>query len=251
MTDEDTLLDINEAARFLNVSETSLRRWTNDGRLACLRVGRRRERRFRRADLLAFMEQQPVERARHDASAIGGATHTMIDRVEVPHGMHLCGLYGSVADRVRLAVAFLTDGIGPRSACYVIGSLAFQSGVRSRLQQSRGSLEQDIGEGRLVFAEHAATCDAQCEYFETRFAAAVKAGAVSLRLVGDMWAFAKTKSMSELFDFETGFSELIAPRFPVVTLCQYDVRRFTAVDVLTALKGHPDTFSYPVDRVLA
>ena len=51
------LLDISEAAQFLNVSETSLRRWTNDGLLACLRIGRRRERRFRRTDLLAFLEQ--------------------------------------------------------------------------------------------------------------------------------------------------------------------------------------------------
>ena len=55
-TDTIELLDIGEAADFLNVSEASLRRWTNDGLLPCLRIGRRRERRFRRADLLAFME---------------------------------------------------------------------------------------------------------------------------------------------------------------------------------------------------
>jgi transcriptional repressor of dcmA and dcmR len=41
-------------------SETSLRRWTNVGDLACLKVGRKRERRFRRADLLAFMEYRPA-----------------------------------------------------------------------------------------------------------------------------------------------------------------------------------------------
>ena len=56
----DELWDIKQAARFLQVSETSLRRWTNRGQLACLRVGLRRERRFRRADLLAFMEYQPA-----------------------------------------------------------------------------------------------------------------------------------------------------------------------------------------------
>src|SRR5437879_12576237 len=47
MSDQDELLDIKQAAQFLKVSETSLRRWTNAGRLACLRVGRKRERRFR------------------------------------------------------------------------------------------------------------------------------------------------------------------------------------------------------------
>jgi excisionase family DNA binding protein len=58
--DAEALLDISEAARFLRVSETSLRRWTNAGHLGCLRVGRRRERRFRRADLLAFLEHHPA-----------------------------------------------------------------------------------------------------------------------------------------------------------------------------------------------
>jgi excisionase family DNA binding protein len=60
MSDPEDLLDIKQAARYLQVSETSLRRWTNGGQLACLRVGLRRERRFRRADLLAFMEYQPA-----------------------------------------------------------------------------------------------------------------------------------------------------------------------------------------------
>src|SRR5882672_8850781 len=59
MSDRDQMLDIRQAAELLNVSETSLRRWTNAGQLACLRVGRKRERRFRRADRLAFMEEQP------------------------------------------------------------------------------------------------------------------------------------------------------------------------------------------------
>src|SRR3989454_7780109 len=42
------LLDIREAAGFLRVSETSLRRWTNAGQLPCLRIGGRHERRVRR-----------------------------------------------------------------------------------------------------------------------------------------------------------------------------------------------------------
>jgi hypothetical protein len=39
MSDPEDLLDIKQAARYLQVSETSLRRWTNGGgQLACLRV---------------------------------------------------------------------------------------------------------------------------------------------------------------------------------------------------------------------
>ncbi len=55
---EPELLDIAQAAAFLHVSPMSLRRWTNSGRLPCFRVGGRRERRFRRADLLALLERR-------------------------------------------------------------------------------------------------------------------------------------------------------------------------------------------------
>ena len=43
-----------DVAELLGVSVNTVRRWTDAGRLACLRVGMKRERRFRRADLLAF-----------------------------------------------------------------------------------------------------------------------------------------------------------------------------------------------------
>ena len=36
---DSDLLNIKEAAALLKVSEASLRRWTNAGRLACLRLG--------------------------------------------------------------------------------------------------------------------------------------------------------------------------------------------------------------------
>src|SRR4030088_1059828 len=86
------LLDIREAAEFLRVSETSLRRWTNAGRLPCLRIGGRRERRFRRADLLTFVGS-------------GNATAAALPR------NHFCHLYTSDLDRARVGAAFLRVGL--------------------------------------------------------------------------------------------------------------------------------------------
>src|SRR2546427_10632936 len=97
MNHEDDLLDIKQAARFLKVSETSLRRWTNAGRLACLRVGRKRERRFRRTDLLAFVEQQPV----------AGAALSCLPP------SHLCGLHSRDVSRGNRAAALLRDARPP------------------------------------------------------------------------------------------------------------------------------------------
>jgi len=50
------LLTIEEAAHFLNVSKTTLRRWTKLGTLPCVRVGARRERRFEQSDLSRLLD---------------------------------------------------------------------------------------------------------------------------------------------------------------------------------------------------
>src|SRR5437762_9879644 len=56
MTSEDRgLLTLEQAARYLGVSKTSIRRWTKDGLLRCHRVGVRGERRFDRAMLDEFL----------------------------------------------------------------------------------------------------------------------------------------------------------------------------------------------------
>src|SRR5258708_39822228 len=49
-------LNTAEAASFLGVSEASVRRWGDGGLFPMGRVGQRRQRRFRRADLAAFLE---------------------------------------------------------------------------------------------------------------------------------------------------------------------------------------------------
>jgi hypothetical protein len=76
-------------------------------------------------------------------------------------------------------------------------------------------------------------------------------GARSLRLVGDVWGLAKKITRDELVEFEHGYDQIIARRFPVVTLCLYDVREFSSLDSMRALQGHGDGFRYPIERLLA
>ncbi len=252
MSEPEELLNIQQAASFLKVSEASLRRWTNSGQLACLRVGRRRERRFRRADLLAFMEEQPARVATGLKEAVGaGRRHTLIGGLEVDHGTHLCGIYGSDSGRVELAAAFLADGFSPGSVCYLVTPPSVRNAILMSLEESRPSLRGDIDAGRLVLSEHAASAQAQWDRLTRLLLEATRAGAHSLRVVGDMWGMAKSASPEALMEFEAGFDEHISRRFPVVSLCQYDARRFSGLAILNALKEHRDTFRHPADRVLA
>src|SRR6185295_10691869 len=111
MPGERELLDIAQAAALLQVSEASLRRWTNAGQLPCLRVGGRRERRFRRADLIAFLEGHP----------------------SAAHPSHVCGLYMSDIARTRQAADVLATGLDAGKVCFLAAQPDVRESVLARL----------------------------------------------------------------------------------------------------------------------
>src|SRR2546428_9587207 len=75
----ERLLNTAEAARFLRVSQASIRRWSDSGLLAARRVGRRRERRVPRVGLSGLISvatttaarPEPATLARRQAQARG------------------------------------------------------------------------------------------------------------------------------------------------------------------------------------
>jgi len=243
---KEALLDIQEAARFLGVSPTSLRRWTNSGRLACVRVGLRGDRRFRLADLVAFLEEQPT----HEPEATP-VQYVSVGGMNLLYGTHLCGFYSTDEARAKLAAAFLAGGNVPGSVSYLVAEPAVQRSILARLAKDQTTLPKDIAGGRLLVFDHAATGRQQLKNFKARCIADLAGGARSLRLVGDVWGLARKITRDALVEFEQGYDQIIARRFPVVTLCLYDVRRFSSLDALRALREHGDGFRYPVERWLA
>jgi excisionase family DNA binding protein len=248
MNDSNELLDIAGAAAFLNVSETSLRRWTNSGKLACLRVGLKRERRFRRADLLAFMEDEPrVEGSVADTSA--GAEISALNASN--RGRHLCGVYETRRGLNTLAVPFLLDGLQEGSICFLVGTPRVRGELVKSLTEKRKSLSNDITAGRLVLSGYRDSADAQCSYFQAQFESAIADGARSFRVVGEVGTFRQKTSSKAVLHYEACYDERIARRFRVNTLCTYDARKMSGVEILDALKGHPDIGRYSLDRALA
>ena len=252
MGENEELLDIQQAARFLNVSETSLRRWTNAGQLACLRVGGRRERRFRKADLLVFMEDQPAgDREVPPAVPPPEPKYITVGGVPLPHGAHLCGLYSSEVGRIRQAVEFLLDGMRPGSICLVAAPEEARQAILLYIKESRPSLRADVAAGRLILADYEDSADDQIHYWEQQLKAALSAGVHSCRVLGDLRGFGPTVQLEELLEYEARYDDVIASRFPVITMCQYDVRAFPSLGLLNALKLHKHSFRYPADRLLA
>ena len=82
-----TLLTVAEAAQLLNVSKITIRRWTNDGKLPCLRVGARKERRFRESDLRALLASDPQALPRPSLErSTNGGTHRCVLCDQSEHG---------------------------------------------------------------------------------------------------------------------------------------------------------------------
>jgi len=237
MAHEPELLDIKQAAALLQVSEASLRRWTNAGRLACFRVGGRRERRFRRADLMAFLESHPFE------AGAAGQERPLPDRASG----HLCGLYVSDLARTRQAAGFLADGIPAADVSFLVAEPEVRERVLARLERQRPSLKDEIEAGRLVLSEYAVSAAAQLEFWNTRFGAATRAGAHSLRVVGDVSGgrLARQSSFEEVLEYETEYDRSVSRRFPVDTLCLHDARALSGVETARLLEVHPEVFRYP------
>jgi len=208
------LLDIREAAEFLRVSETSLRRWTKAGLLPCLRIGGRRERRFRRADLLAFVG------------------------VAAPRN-HFCGLYTSDVALAHGAASFLSEGLQSDACCLLAADKRVQRAVMAELQQNRPAIRRDLKAGRLLVAEYRASAAAQLEYWRAQMSAALKTGALRLYVVGDLSAGALSRlPFPETLAYEAEYGRSIAQAFPVTTLCQYDARKISGVDAAAILQCH-------------
>ncbi len=57
VTPLETMLTVRQVADFLHVSICTVRRWSKKGMLTFYRVGSRGDRRYRRKDVLSFLEE--------------------------------------------------------------------------------------------------------------------------------------------------------------------------------------------------
>ena len=242
--DRQALLSIRQAAALLNVSEISLRRWTDAGRMPCIRVGAKRERRFRRSDLLSFPEQARAPEAPRRAVVD-------LEGIAVDYSKHLCALYETDAGRTKMAVPFLVDGLRQGDSCYLVARPAVIDHLLASLRAQGGGVDRALRSGRFKIMDGFDSVAASLAYFEAAFIADTCAGIKALRVVGDMaWIFGKGMDFDDLKRFEIAYNYELAHRFPVVSLCLYDVREFSGQNVLGALKCHEDTFEYPLARFL-
>lgn len=249
----EELLNIKQAAKMLNTSVISVRRWSDAGKLPCLRIGLRRERRFRLADLSYYLEQNktPASDAKTMHTTSPRIAHITLEGITIDYGTHLCTFYETDSGRLKLSLPFLLDGLQKGDRCFLIASTKVQAHILQELRSVRPDIDKDIKEGHLIVMDGLPSSAEMYAFFEKAFLEASKHGIQGLRVLGDMaWTLQKKLAEGELNDFEIRYNNGLGKRFPVVSLCQYDARVFSGVAILGALKCHDDTFHYPLTHFL-
>jgi len=224
------------------VSEASIRRWSDAGLLPVRRVGRRRERRFDQADLLRFLGQstgdsQGLKPQTPSSVSVGGAS--------VPLRSHLAPIYSTDAGGLRLAVPFLAEGLKAGQPCFLVATGAVLERFARALKEDQGvDFAAAARSGQLTILSGPGPNRAEAiANLEALFGKALGAGPTMLRLVGEMSCVRRMfASDAEMMSFEEAF-DVMAKRFPAVSLCQYDAREFDGEIILRVLKSHPDMFA--------
>lgn len=250
--DAEVLLNIKQAAKILNASEISLRRWSDSGKLPSMRIGVKRERRFRLSELYAYLEQSAKQEDSVKVErATGRMAHIDLEGINIDYGSHLCTFYETDPGRLKMSLPFLLSGLQAGDHCFLVAADVAQTHILKELRSVRPAIDLDIEEGRLTVMDGMSNGAEMYDFLEKSFLNASKHGIHKLRVLGDMaWFLQRGMGVEDINEFEVRYNASLGHRFPVVSLCQYDVREFSGTAVLSALKCHDDTFRYPLARFL-
>lgn len=242
----DKLLNTAEAARFLRVSQASVRRWSDSGILVSRRVGRRRERRFRPEDVERFLEPARTAPLREGLPNVVNVGGTM-----VPLHSHLATFYNSDAGRLRLTVPFLSEGLSAGQPCFLVAAGHVLDAYLAALQKHGIDVEAALSDGRMSTAPApGATVESALSFWEEALTRALASGPNLLRAVGEMSSARKGfESDRQMIDFEVALNTIFK-RLPIVALCQYDVRDFDGETIFQTIRAHPDLYEVQLGTFL-
>jgi len=241
------LLTLEEAAQYLGASKISLRRWTNEGRLACHRIGARRERRFDIQMLNDFIAQGGVE----VPGAQAGERPAMDQLGEYATAgvqRHVCMFYRDAEEQWELSLPYLLDHLKRGNPTVYICDSSSEADVLARLGAAGVDGEEAIANGLLRLHSSRDThlktgqfsADLMIDTMRGFFGELIAAGTDRQLLVGEMsWFFTGSPGVAEIHDYESRLNELLDQLPSITVVCHYDLSRFSAYDALQACRSHP------------
>jgi transcriptional repressor of dcmA and dcmR len=233
----EPLLNIKEAAEFLNVSEMTVRRWTNQGSLNCYRVGKRRARRFRSQDLTACLEGRST--ATDSAMVALG-----INDFSVPDGSHITHLSGKESESLEIAATYILEGLQGGETVCIVAADDKAGRIMNVVQASSAHIERFQQSGKLHLSRGLDSPEHHTQYL---LALAAQSGG-RFRVFGDMtWTRHKGWTTGDLARLEETMSHLPQARGSLF-LCQYALASFSGKEIMMAMETH--SHSIYRDRII-
>ncbi len=242
------LLTIEEAAQYLNVSKTTLRRWTKSGRMPCSRVGAKGERRFLKTDLDASLK------AASSTSDPSGSRSSSDPLVVLAHAAargvprHVCLHFRDREELWQLFRPYVTDHLRQRAPILYIHAEGVRSEVQAWFTPEGYESAELIRAGLLRLLEppeaylRADTFvpERMVDFMEAAILGYRAAGHEVVLIAGEMsWYLTGTPGVDRMIEYERLLNKLLV-RYPSVTIvCHYDMHRLDGAVTLGALCSHP------------
>lgn len=249
----DQLLTIEEAAQYLNVSKTSLRRWTKSEKLPCIRIGARQERRFYKSELDKFLivadrSPEPFVAAGTEALNIAGETSAQGDAV-APNAIRHLALYFHDRDELwRLFRPYVADHLSVGAPFLYIHDKNSRKDALKRIRSEGWDPDLLIENGLLKLLAPAETYLRSGTFIPARMIDFMEAAILNWRacghdkilLSGEVTSYLSASPDEEgMIEYEYLLNDMLR-RYPQVTIvCHYDLHRLSGAAALGGWCSHP------------
>jgi excisionase family DNA binding protein len=223
----ERLLNIKEAAEYLNVSEMTVRRWTNDGSLRCYRVGGKRERRFTIQDLHEYLAGgSRSDEPKQVPLGFGG--------FNAPDGSHMTHLYQDSREALEVGTSYLLQGLNNQETVLLVAPADRTEAFMRMLKEHGADVERFQRKNMLHTSDGMEDPVKQAAFISD----VASASTGRFRLLGDMlWTRSKGWSLEDLRDLEemAVYYGGASGRF---FLCQYPLDAVSGQEAMMALETH-------------
>lgn len=232
----DKLLNVKEAAALLNVSQMTIRRWTNAGLLRCFRIGKKLERRFSPQDLQTFIKGEPDSRDTGLSRLVPGTANSVdlgFGNITVPDGMHFTHFYFDLQEVLEFQALFLQQGLKNGETVLLVSPDDRRDKLLQTLDDTGLAVMDLMNQERL---HHSSGKDDPSE-MSVYIAQVASSARGRFRLVGDMsWTIAKQWPKEQIRTLEETTNTRMKPGY--LFMCQYSLTEFSGRETMMALETH-------------
>ena len=215
------LLTIKEAASYLNVSEMSIRRWTNSGKLKCLRVGQKNERRFRIEDIKSYL---------------AGDAPSAITSLELPDESHVAHFFKNQEEGLEMSLAYVKKGLDQGEVVVAVVPKKTGNALKTKLHEQGVLVDILEAQQILTVFDGCKSADEQIAFIDRIIE--ISENFKGFRLVGDMvWTRDKKWNVEMLRKLEN-LTNHQRKNLTAKYVCQYDLGVFSRDEAFLAMQTH-------------